>query len=137
MRTQVRHYVKHCHECQLSKKGRKHYGHLPPKTAETIPWARVNVDLIGEYTIKTPTKEHKLRAMTMIDPATGWFEIAAVKDPTSDATQKILDSMWLSRYPRPKEIGFDGGSEFKWLFLELCNNCGMKPKRTTKAPMKQ
>ena len=131
MRTQVQHYVKHCHECQMSKKGRKRYGHLPPKTAETIPWARVNVDLIGEYIIKTPTKVHKLRAMTMIDPATGWFEIAPVKDPNSHTTQRILDSMWLSRYPRPKEIGFDGGSEFKWLFLDLCNNYGMKPKRTT------
>ena len=70
MRTQIEHYVKTCHECQVSKKGRRKYGHVPAKQAETKPWSRVNVDLIGEYTVRTPTKVHKLRAMTMIDPAT-------------------------------------------------------------------
>ena len=131
MRTQIEHYVKTCHECQVSKKGRRKYGHVPAKQAETKPWSRVNVDLIGEYTVRTPTKVHKLRAMTMIDPATGWFEIAPVIHPDSNTAQRILDSYWLARYPRPMECGFDNGSEFKSLFIDLCKNFGLKPKRTT------
>jgi hypothetical protein len=34
----------------------------------------VCVDLVGPFTIKTPLKTHSLLAITMIDPATGWFE---------------------------------------------------------------
>ena len=42
--------------------------------------------------------------------------------------QRILDSVWLARYPRPREIGFDGGSEFKAEFRELCDNMGLRKK---------
>ena len=128
---QVEQYCKTCHQCQLFKKQRKKYGHLPAKTAEVKPWQRVNVDLIGPYTVKTPKKKHQLRAMTMIDPATGWFEIAPIIDPTSDECQRAFDSCWLARYPRPAECGFDNGKEFKWLFAELCDNMGLKKKPTT------
>jgi hypothetical protein len=48
--------VKNCHECQIGKKGRKKYGDLPEKLAERpIAWNRVDVDLIGPLTIKTPS----------------------------------------------------------------------------------
>ena len=124
-------YCKTCHECQVFKKQRKKYGHLPPKQAEIQPWDRVNVDLIGPYTIETPKGKVNLRAMTMIDPATSWFEIAAITDPNSDSCQKAFDSYWLARYPRPREVGFDNGKEFKWLFAELCDNYGIKRKPTT------
>ena len=53
LRSDVRRYVKGCDRCQKGKKRkRQKYGHLPPKTAETIPWHAVCVDLIGPYTIK-------------------------------------------------------------------------------------
>ena len=78
---------------------RKKYGKLPPKKAEVTPWKRVNVDLIGPYNI-TPTKNSKkkyeFRAMTMIDPVTGWFEMAPITSPNSDTTQTVLDSYWLA-----------------------------------------
>jgi hypothetical protein len=115
----------------MSKRTRRKYGHLPPKKAETSPWDRVNVDLIGPYTVKTPSKKYELRAMTMIDPATGWFEMAPIVSPTSDEAQRIFDSYWLARYPRPRQCGFDNGSEFKWLFKELCENYGLEQKSTT------
>jgi hypothetical protein len=48
--------VKNCHECQIGKKVRKKYGELPEKLAERpIAWNRVDVDLIGPLTIKTPS----------------------------------------------------------------------------------
>ena len=99
MSSQIEAYTKTCHECQISKKNRKKYGKLPAKTAEQIPWQRVNVDLVVPYTITTPKKKHELRAMTMIDPVTGWFEIAPITNPDSNTTQRMFDSYWLARYP--------------------------------------
>ena len=128
----IENYVKTCHKCQLTKKYRKKYGHLPPKKAETKPWQRVNVDLVGPYTVKCPNKKnYKWQAMTMIDPVTCWFEIAVINEPTSEEAQRVLDSTWLARYPRPAEIGFDNGSEFKYLFKQLCDNMGLKKKPST------
>lgn len=128
---EVEEFCKTCPSCQMFKKQRKKYGHLPSKLAETKPWARVNVDLIGPYTIKTKKKTTQLRAMTMIDPATNWFEIAPIVNPDSDSCQRAFDSCWLARYPRPQEVGFDNGKEFKWLFAELCKNFGITQKPTT------
>ena len=62
---------------------------------------------------------------------TGWFEYAQLyqgETATAYRCQQILDTVWLARYPRPKEIGFDNGSEFKKEFRDLCKNMGMKPK---------
>jgi RNase H-like domain found in reverse transcriptase/Reverse transcriptase (RNA-dependent DNA polymerase)/Integrase zinc binding domain len=131
LKPQVEEWCRTCHSCQLFKKQRKKYGHLPAKKAETKPWWRVNVDCIGPYPVRTPTKIYELRAMTMIDPATGWFEIARIINPNSDEAQRAFDSCWLARYPRPVEVGYDNGSEFKWLFAELCANMGITPKIST------
>ena len=48
------------------------------KVSKYKPWEKLCIDLIGEYTIKCKGKNNylKLKAMTMIDPVTGWFEIA-------------------------------------------------------------
>ena len=136
MREDIRRHVKTCRECQLCKITTNKCGKLPAKEAEpAIPWNRVNVDLIGPYTVgvKGNKKETlELRAMTMIDPTTGWFEIAQIETPTSDEAQRALDDVWLSRYPRPEKIGFDNGSEFKLVFEQLCDNMEIKPKRSLK-----
>ncbi len=71
----------------MTKKQCKKYGHVPAKEAEMTPWECVNIDLIGPYTVRTPTKTFELHAMTMIDPVTSWFKIAKVPDKSSDATQ--------------------------------------------------
>ena len=56
------------------------YGLLPAKTPETTKWKRVNVDLWGPATVKNKNgNDYKIHVMTMIDPATGWFEVAALK----------------------------------------------------------
>lgn len=61
---------------------------MPPKEAEqSKPWNHVNVDMIGPLSVKTPDgKTHQLQALTMIDPATGWFE---VKDVMSQIDRQI------------------------------------------------
>jgi hypothetical protein len=138
LRQQVEYFCKTCKICQLNKCQKKKYGHLPLKEPyELVPWKPVDVDLIGPYTIRTPNKVWTLYCLTMIDPVTGWFEVVDLKGDIEDKTKSAasvmaaFDETWLSRYPRPQEIGFDNGSEFKSVFLETCNNYGMTPKHST------
>ena len=84
--------------------------------------------------------------MTMVDPATRWFEIIEVPyysiddvknnkdnyiDKSSARISKHFDQAWLSRYPRPREVIFDNGSKFKMHFMALLKDFDIKPKPTT------
>jgi len=40
MRADVRRFTRKCHRCQVGKKRKRKYGHLPPKEAETVPWRK-------------------------------------------------------------------------------------------------
>jgi hypothetical protein len=40
-----------------------------------IPWKRVDLDMIGPYKVQATNGKFTLRVLTMIDPATGWFEV--------------------------------------------------------------
>ena len=136
LREHVHQYSRTCKKCQLNKKQRKKYGYLPAKEAEVTPWKRVNVDLIGPYTIKNSNdpdtaEPRKLRALTMIDPVTGWFEIKAISTPDASTVMDAFYEAWMCRYPRPEEIGFDNGGEFKDVFAAMCANYGVKQKRST------
>jgi transposase InsO family protein len=132
MRKDIESHVRTCPQCQKYKKVRPKYGKLPEKQAEdAIPWKRVDLDMIGPYDVKATNGEFTLRALTMIDPATGWFEVKDVPDYSAMSTQAAFDEVWLSRYPRPEIIGFDGGSEFKHVFEEMRKNYGMKKRVTT------
>ena len=48
----------------------------------------------------------------MIDPVTGWFEIAQFDDKRVISIVNLVETMWMSRYPIPIEITYDQGSEF-------------------------
>ena len=48
----------------------------------------------------------------MIDPITGWFEIAQYKDKREISSANLVETTWLSKYPRPIEIMHDKGKEF-------------------------
>jgi hypothetical protein len=132
MRKDILSHVRTCPQCQKYKKVRPKYGKLPEKKAEDAkPWKRVDLDMIGPYDVKAANGTFTLRALTMIDPATGWFEVKDVPDYTANSAQAAFDEVWLSRYPRPEVIGFDGGSEFKQVFDEMRKNYGMKKRVTT------
>ena len=73
----------------------------------------------------------QLRAMTMIDPATGWFEIHPIAHATAECCMEAFDDEWLCRYPRPHYIGCDGGSEFKDVFQQMACNYGLVLKPST------
>ena len=70
--------------------------------------------------------------MTMIDPATGWFEIVDIPTKRADYIANILEFTWLTRYPWPTEVRMDRGKEFaKEVSAALKNECGVKLKLIT------
>ena len=111
----------------------------------------------NQYQADGSTKEVTLQltCMTMLDPVTGWFEIVEVPqyiaqeleesrktkskrlvdnsfiDKSSARISRLFDQVWLSRYPRPKKVIFDNGSEFKKDFVPLLKEFSIKPKCTT------
>ena len=79
-----------CRLCQKVKGPRKKYGHLPLKETEDVtPWKRVDVDMIGPLKVKATNGTFELRALTMIDPATGWFEVAELKKPDANNAMEV------------------------------------------------
>ena len=85
LRKTVKDVCSRCDECQCTKHTKKKYRHLPPKEAEVIPWETLCIDLICPYQFKCKGKSTlTLWALTMIDPATGWFEIADISTKCAD-----------------------------------------------------
>ncbi len=89
----------------------------------------------------------------MIDPASSWFkfsELPIVKqlrwqtvngkelliadeifDKTSERIAKLVNKIWLCRYPQCHHLIYNNGSEFKLHFKYLCESYGIKHKPTT------
>ena len=123
-----------CPTCQRTKRSTVKYGKLPPKEAEAEPWEVVCVDLVGPYTMRKNGTQPTLVfwALTMIDPATGWFEMKTIENKTADNVANIVENLWLSRYPWPQMIIYDQGSEFMAEFgLMVKDDYGIKRKPTT------
>jgi hypothetical protein len=98
----------------MTKKERKKYGLLPPKIAESDHHS-LGHGMCGSggttpFTIRTPAKTHSLLALTIIDPATGWFEIVKATNKSSTSIQDLFHNTWLARFPQPQFIVFDNGS---------------------------
>lgn len=122
IRKLVQEQVKACEKCQLAKRKRLKYGHVPMKNVdtETQPWRRLCVDCIGPYKIKRRNQSPlEFQAVTMIDPATSWFEMRQLETKKADEVANMVEQTWLTRYPMPEEITFDGGPEFKAEFKKL------------------
>ena len=134
MRDQITNYVQACPTCQRNKRKVKKYGHLPPKEAEATPWDKMCIDLIGPYTIRRKGNNDLIcKCVTMIDPATGWFEIHQYDDKRSITVANIAEQEWFSRYPWPTQITYDRGSEFigKDFQSMIKNDYGIKGKPIT------
>jgi hypothetical protein len=159
MRTTIRRYVKICQSCQVNKGHSQKYGHLPPKLVITTPWKAVCVDLIGSYTLKGKDGlSIEFMCLTMINPATSWFEIVELqtvaqettvppegkgKKVTFDKNTKVAEPYFdkssaqisnlvcktcFSRYPHCRFIIYNNGSKFKLHFQSLCDTYWIKHK---------
>jgi hypothetical protein len=162
MCTTIRRYVKSCRSCQVNKRHSQKYGHLPPKLVITTPWKALCADLIGPYTLKGKDGSSiDFMCLTMINPATSWFEIVELPtvaqettvplvgkgkkvtfakntkaakpyfDKCSTQISNLVYKTWFGRYPCCRYIIYNNGSEFKLHFQFLCNTYGIKHKPTS------
>ena len=123
LRKTVEQVCSKCPTCQRTKRDTKKYGHLPPKQAESVPWEKLCVDLVGPYKIKNQAGvPMTIHAVTMIDPATGWFEMKLLNEKSAGNVANIVEQTWLTRYPWPQEITFDQGTEFMAEFADMVEN---------------
>ena len=127
------------------KRNKKHYGKLPPKEAETIPWDTLCIDLIGKYqfTPKGGGKKFQIlsngdeeknimttksgrsiysQAATMIVPAINSIEIRTVPSAQVDLVANQVELAWLARYPLHNKVIVDRGNEFLARFREMIIN---------------
>ncbi len=154
MPTTIRPLTKSCWSCQINKWRNHKYGHLPHKTTITNPWECLCVDLIGPYTLKGKDNlQINFIALTMINPASSWFEITELPvvtglhkqtvngkelliadkifDKTLECIAKLVNKTWLCRYLRCCHLIYNNGREFKLYFEYLCKSYGIKRKLTT------
>lgn len=128
----VQKHVSACPVCIKQKSSTKKYGHLPPTTAVYRPWECVHIDLFGPWTFQCNTgKDHHIRAVSIIDSGLRWIELHEYSSKASEDISLIFDREWLCRYPRPRMVVFDNGSEFGSEFGELLDSYGIQPKATT------
>jgi len=100
---------------------------VPPEETETVPWQQLCVDLIRPYKIPINSKGKawkkklfdELWYVTMIHPATSWFEVVEIFNKMPMKIANIVEMTWINRYLRSGIITFDGGSEFKAEFKKV------------------
>ena len=97
------------------------------------PWDTLCVYLIGPYTIPLKGKKRlKLWCLKIIDPVTGWFEMAQIPNKTAAEIADITKKTWFTCYPLPQRIVFDRGTEFMAEFSKMYHNDhGLKRKPIT------
>ena len=111
-------------------------------TNEENPWGTLCVNLIGPYKIQRKGKgkgkgkeDIKLWCPTMIDPATGWFEMQQIENKTAAEVADICEKTWFTRYPFPQRITLDRGTEFMTEFVKMVkDDYGLKIKAITRNP---
>ena len=135
MSSDIRRRCYSCRLCQLGKQLKRKYGKLPKRDLKSRPCHTVCVDCVGLYTVRIKTDRKKVqkqtvRVLTMVDPATGWFEMGEIPegDFNSKRVSQLMNQYWLSRYPRPVKCICDNGSEFKKDIPRLIKDFGIKYK---------
>ncbi len=90
MRNTIRYKTRSCKTCQVNKKRTQKYGHLPPKIIISTLWEALCVNLVGPYTLKGKDGSSiDFMALTMIDPASSWFEVVDLPIIMQLMTKKV------------------------------------------------
>ena len=132
MEARIRSIILSC-ECQKDKRVTRKYGHLPvPTDQEYEPWECVQADLFGPWKYKDiDSIEREIKAVSFIDVATRWPELHDYGDKSSENIALIFDREWLNRYPRPRRVVYDNGTEFTSEWKEMLQSFGIEGKATT------
>ena len=56
------------------------------------------------------TPSYYIKALTVIDPTTGWFEIVQYNNKQAATISNLVEQTWLCRYPHLKIITNDSGN---------------------------
>jgi len=98
----------------VNKHKQHRYGKLPTKLAITKRWEAFCVDLIGLYTLKANSRTQiDFTGITMIDPATSWFEIVELlvsQLPEVDVPMGIKGQEGKDTHIQSKQPYFDKSS---------------------------
>jgi hypothetical protein len=106
IRTTVRSVTKSCKSCQVNKRPTLKYGHLPSKIVISTPWEALCTKLVGPYTLKgLEVSAIDFMALTIIDPASSWFEIVELLLVSRLTTKMVNGKEKIS-----KELIFDKSS---------------------------
>ncbi len=107
MRSKIRSITKSCKTCQVNKRQTRKYGLLPSKIVISIPWEALCVNLVGPYTLKgKDSSAIDFKALTMINPASSWFEIVELP-----LVMKLQTKMVNMKEKTIKEEIFDNSSD--------------------------
>ena len=72
----------------------------------------------------------------MINPTTGWFDMAQIPNKTAAEVADVVEKTWFTRYPLPQKIVFDRGTKLMAEFSKMFqNNYGLiRTPITTRNP---
>ena len=74
----------------------------------------------------------QIKGFTAVDKAIGWPEIVAISNKRGLTVANLFDEAWLCRYPCPRRVVYDNGSEFTGFeFQELLGSYGIEAIPTT------
>jgi hypothetical protein len=109
MHSTVHSYVENCRSCQVNKRHSQKYGKLLAKLATITPWEAVCVNLIRPYILRGKDRtEIDFMCLTMIDPASNWFEI--VELPVVELAPTSQSKIKAKPNDKTKEAYFDKSS---------------------------
>ena len=87
----------------------KKNGYFPAKGEEAIPWGILLVDTIDQNKFRIEVQHDPiiLKYLTMIDPTTGWFEIAQYNYKQAVTIDNLVGKSCICRCPRPTIIMYN------------------------------
>jgi transposase InsO family protein len=92
----------------------------------------VALDLIGPWKVKVQGNWVTIQALTIVDTVTNYPEITRIRNKTTREIITQFENAWLARYPRPRYVIYDQGSEFKsYEFQQFLARLGIDSRRST------
>jgi len=73
----------------------------------------------------------QIQAVSIIDNGLRWIELHEYKSKSFKDISLLFDREWLCRYPRPRMVVFDNGTEFTSEFHILLQSYGIQAKATS------